>query len=53
MCTVNCPECGSLEIVKDGFARPWIARKRLKIQKYRCNLCGRSFREKKKNKDTN
>jgi transposase-like protein len=45
---MRCPECGSAETVKDGFARPWVARRRQRIQKYRCNICGRSFRDRKK-----
>ena len=37
---VCCPQCSSKDIIKDGFARPGLA----KYQRYRCNSCGHPFR---------
>ncbi len=42
---MDCPECGSEKVTKDGHAQSWINRKIERVQKYRCNDCGRSFRE--------
>lgn len=35
-----CPQCSSTDLIKDGFARPGLA----KYQRYRCNSCGHPFR---------
>lgn len=35
-----CPQCSSTDLVKDGFARPGLA----KYQRFRCNACGHPFR---------
>lgn len=43
---VKCPECGSKEVVKDGFAKVIVGRKVSRKQKYLCMSCFRRFREK-------
>lgn len=35
-----CTQCGSTDVIKDGFARPGLA----KYQRFRCNSCGHPFR---------
>ena len=38
---LNCPECKSRNVVKDG--KVWSGRK--KTQRYRCKDCGRNFND--------
>lgn len=42
---MRCPECRSERVVKNGKAIVWKARKKHIIQQYRCNSCGRQFRQ--------
>ncbi len=36
---LKCPECGSAKVTKAG----WDWRKRVKVQKYQCQACGKYF----------